>query len=109
MKKMILAIFVLVTHYASATITLPKIFGDNMVLQREKPIPVWGQAVAEEKITITFNQQRKTTLAGKDGRWMVTLAPEKAGGPFTLTVTGKNNVSFNNVLVGEVWVCSGQS
>jgi sialate O-acetylesterase len=80
-----------------------------MVLQREKPIPVWGWAEADEKITVTFNKQTKTTLADKDGRWMVKLAPEKAGGPFTLTATGKNKISFNNVLVGEVWVCSGQS
>jgi sialate O-acetylesterase len=70
-------------------ITLPNVFGDNMVLQREKPIPVWGWAEADEKVTVTFNKQTKTTLAGKDGRWMVTLAPEKAGGPFTLTATGK--------------------
>ncbi|HZH96047.1 MAG TPA: sialate O-acetylesterase, partial [Flavisolibacter sp.] len=109
MKKTVFALFLFIAHYSYAEITLPNVFGDNMVLQREKPIPVWGQAVADEKITVTFNQQTKTTLAGKDGRWMVTLAPEKAGGPFILTAIGKNEVSFNNVLVGEVWVCSGQS
>ena len=109
MKKTALVLFVFIAHYSYANITLPNVFGDNMVLQREKPIPVWGWAEADEKVTVTFNKQTKTMLAGKDGRWMVTLAPEKAGGPFTLTASGKNSISFNNVLVGEVWVCSGQS
>jgi sialate O-acetylesterase len=109
MKKIALALFVFITHNSFAHITLPNVFGDNMVLQREKPIPVWGWAQVDEKVTVTFNKQTKTAIADKDGRWMVKLTPEKAGGPFTLTATGKNKISFNNVLVGEVWVCSGQS
>lgn len=80
-----------------------------MVLQRHKPIPVWGWAGANEKITVQFNKQVKTVKADKTGQWKITLDPEQAGGPFTLTVKGKNTISFNNVLVGEVWICSGQS
>jgi sialate O-acetylesterase len=109
MRKTVLVLFILLVQYASANITLPKIFGDNMVLQREKPIPVWGWAQPGEKITIQFNKQTKTTIADKNGKWMLKLDPEKAGGPYTLTATGKNKISYNNVLVGEVWICSGQS
>jgi sialate O-acetylesterase len=93
-----------------AQVKLPRIFGDNMVLQREKPIAVWGWAKAKEKVTIKFHDQVKTVVADKNGKWSVKLNAEKAGGPYTLTVNGKTNtVKFNNVLVGEVWICSGQS
>lgn len=92
-----------------ANISLPKIFGDNMVLQRDKPIKVWGWASAKEKLTIQLDQQTKTTQADKTGKWQVTLAPEKAGGPFQLTIKGKNQLTLNNILIGEVWICSGQS
>lgn len=109
MKKTVLALFILIVQCAHANITLPKIFGDHMVLQREKPIPVWGWAEPGEKVTVQFNKQTKTTIAGKNGKWMLKLDPEKAGGPFTLTAIGKNRVSFRDVLVGEVWICSGQS
>ncbi|HZF64761.1 MAG TPA: sialate O-acetylesterase, partial [Chitinophagaceae bacterium] len=109
MKTVFLALFILITHYSFADVTMPNLFGNNMVLQREKPIPIWGRAEVGEKITVTFNNQVKTTIADKDGKWIVKLAPEKAGGPFILTATGKNKISYSNVLVGEVWICSGQS
>ena len=94
---------------AFANITLPKIFGDNMVLQRNKPIGIWGFGTAGEKVTVHFNAQKQTTKTGKDGKWKVMLAPENAGGPFLLFVKGKNQLSIQNILVGEVWICSGQS
>ena len=93
----------------SANVSLPKIFGDNMVLQRHVPVPVWGWADANEKIEVRFNNQVKTAKAGKDGKWILHLEPENAGGPYTLIIKGKNLVQINNVLVGEVWICSGQS
>ena len=80
-----------------------------MVLQRNKPIPVWGWADPGEKITIQFNKQVKKTKAAKDGSWKIELAQEVAGGPYQLIAIGKNSVVFENVLVGEVWICSGQS
>jgi len=80
-----------------------------MVLQRNKAIPVWGWADANEKITIKFHQQTKSVTADNNGKWLVKLDNETAGGPYQLTVEGKNNLTFKNVLVGEVWVCSGQS
>lgn len=81
-----------------------------MVLQRSKPISVWGWASPKEKVTVRFHSQTKQTTAGKDGKWKLSLDPEAAGGPFELTVNGKAmSVVFKNVLVGEVWICSGQS
>ena len=93
----------------SANVSLPKIFGDNMVLQRNIPVPVWGWADANEKIEVRFNNQVQTVKAGKDGKWILHLEPENAGGPYTLIIKGKNLIQINNVLVGEVWICSGQS
>lgn len=92
-----------------ADVHLPKLFADHMVLQRGKPIPVWGWANANEKITVQFNEQTKITKAGKDGKWKLQLDAATAGGPFVLTVKGKNTITINDVLVGEVWICSGQS
>jgi sialate O-acetylesterase len=93
----------------SANVHLPKFFNNNMVLQREHTIPVWGWADAKEKITVQLNNQIKMVKAGKDGKWRIDLAAENAGGPYTLTVKGKNTIVINNVVVGDVWICSGQS
>ncbi len=110
MKKIIsLCLFISIIISVFADVRLPKIFGDNMVLQRNKQISVWGWADANEKITVQFNHQTKTVKAGKDRKWMVKLDNESAGGPYQLTITGKNTITFNNVMVGEVWICSGQS
>jgi len=110
MKKIFLVSFFLsIVFFSYADIRLPKLFSDHMVLQRGKQIPVWGWANANEKITVQFNNQTKTTKAGKDGKWMLQLEKESAGGPFVLTITGKNSITINDVLVGEVWLCSGQS
>lgn len=110
MKKTFLLALVLISAAPLlANVTLPKIFGDNMVLQRNKQIPVWGWADVNEKITIRFNHQVKSITADKDGNWKVNLDKELAGGPYQLIIRGKNSVTFSNVLVGEVWICSGQS
>jgi sialate O-acetylesterase len=110
MKKTILLFTFAISSIALfANITLPKIFGDNMVLQRNKPISVWGWATAGEKITVQFNQQQKSVKADKTGKWQVMLSPENAGGPYQLTVKGRNTITLQDVLVGEVWICSGQS
>ena len=110
MKKTI-ALFttILIIATTFANITLPKIFGDNMVLQRNKPISIWGFASAGEKVIVQFNGQTKSTKADKAGKWQVMLSPEKEGGPFQLSVKGKNQLTIQNILVGEVWICSGQS
>ena len=84
-------------------------FADHMVLQRNSKIPVWGTATAGEKVTVTFNKQQLTATATAQGNWRIDFAKVAAGGPYTLTVTGNNSITFTDVYVGEVWVCSGQS
>ncbi len=93
-----------------ANITPAPLFTDHAVLQRNKPVPVWGTANAGEKVTVTFGDQKKSTVTGTDGRWRVTLDPMPARTePTTLTLAGDNTVTLNDILVGEVWIASGQS
>lgn len=93
-----------------ADVKLPKIFGDNMVLQQGMAVPVWGTAAANEKVTVTFGDKTAEATADADGKWSLKLPESPASAePKTLTVKGNNEVTFKNVLVGEVWVCSGQS
>ncbi|NQT92986.1 MAG: hypothetical protein HQ559_09505 [Lentisphaerae bacterium] len=95
---------------ASADVRLPRVFSDNMVLQRDKPIPVWGWADPGERVAVSLGRTRKRVAANANGEWRIFLPRQKAGGPRTLTVAGATgSVSFSNVLVGEVWLCSGQS
>jgi len=93
-----------------AEVRLPRLFGDNMVLQRDKPIAVWGWASPGEKVTVHFNGQTKTVRTDKQGQWSLRLDPMSAGGPYQMTVNGgKSDKTFTNVMIGEVWICSGQS
>lgn len=92
-----------------AEVKLPAIFGSHMVLQRDMNDRVWGTAEPGEEITVTIADQTKTAKAGDDGKWSVTLEPLKTGGPHTMTIKGRNEVTLDDVLVGEVWLCSGQS
>ncbi|HSZ33511.1 MAG TPA: sialate O-acetylesterase [Puia sp.] len=110
MKYIILSLtgFMLVISTV-AQIRLPGIFGDHMVLQRSQPLPVWGWSSPGEKISITFNHQNKETVADKNGRWHLILDAEPAGGPFEFIVEGTSKIILHDVLVGEVWICSGQS
>ncbi len=125
---------------ARAEVRVAKIFGDYMVLQRDKPIPVWGWANPGEEVTVEFAGQSKQAAADDNGKWMATLAPVSAGGPHTLAIQGDapppdeqtaeteedgrrgrrrqqpksdaplpGQVLIRDVLVGEVWICSGQS
>ncbi|HOS43147.1 MAG TPA: sialate O-acetylesterase, partial [Armatimonadota bacterium] len=92
-----------------AEVRLPTLFSDGMVLQRNAPVPVWGWAAPGEAVTITLDQQQVTATTDAAGAWKTTLKPMKAGGPFAMTVAGKNTLTIKDVLIGEVWVCSGQS
>ncbi len=93
-----------------ADVRLPAIFGDHMVLQRQMPLMIWGWADADENITVTLADKSATATTAADGTWRVTLpAMQASKTPLTLTVTGKNTVKFDDILVGEVWLCSGQS
>jgi sialate O-acetylesterase len=103
------AAFLVALPLASADVELPRILGNNMVLQRGIPVPVWGWADAGEAVSVTLGPHTVKTTAGPDGSWRVALPALDAGGPFEMIFEGKNTVTLRNVLVGEVWICSGQS
>ena len=95
---------------AQAEVRLASLFTDNLVLQRDQPAPVWGTAAPGESVSVAFAGQRKTATADANGRWLVTLEPLAANAaPAELSVQGGNAIVLKNVLVGEVWLCSGQS
>ena len=94
---------------ASAEVRLPRLLSDNMVLQRDLPIPVWGWAAPNEKVTVRLGNSSLSATAGADGQWSVKLPKLPAGGPYQMTVTGTNTLTRGNILIGEVWVCAGQS
>ena len=94
---------------AQAKVSLPNIFGDYMVLQREQANPVWGKASPGEKVSVSIGGQSHTTTTAIDGSWRVTLEPLEVGGPYELEIRGHNTLTFSDILVGEVWICSGQS
>lgn len=85
------------------------LFSDHMVLQSGMSVPVWGTASAGEAVAVTLNGEQRRATAGADGKWMVRLADLAAGGPFEMTIAGKNTITIRDVLVGEVWLGSGQS
>lgn len=88
---------------------LAGVFGNHMVLQRDQPIPVWGWAASGDKVTVSIADRTASATADSDGKWMVELSAVTAGGPYELVVHGKQTVTVTDVLVGEVWLCSGQS
>lgn len=110
MRKSVFAIALFfILNAALADVRLPGIFGDNMVLQRDRPVMIWGWSDPGERITVRLDQQTKKIRAGKDGKWKLSLDPMPAGGPFQMTVQGQNTITIKNILFGEVWLCSGQS
>jgi sialate O-acetylesterase len=104
----LLAAFLL-TGKGHGEVRLPRFVGDSMVLQRDAPIRLWGWADRGEKVTVRLLNQSVSTKAGTDGKWRLTLAPVAAGGPYTLEIRGKNAIVLNDVLLGDVWLCGGQS
>jgi sialate O-acetylesterase len=109
LATMALAIVASGAPAARADVKLPAIFGSHMVLQRDQKDRVWGWADAGEEISVRIEGQDKRAQAGPGGRWEVVLDPMPAGGPYAMTIRGKNVVQLDDVLVGEVWICSGQS
>jgi sialate O-acetylesterase len=104
-----LLIVALVNNRSEADVRLPSIFGNHMVLQRDHANPVWGWAEPDEKVAVAIADQRYATVAGPDGKWRVTLDRLAGQGPFELRVEGQNEIVLNDVLSGDVWICSGQS
>ena len=113
MKKTILfALLLTISCPAFAELKLPALFSDNMVLQQDFNAPVWGWADPGEKVSVKGSWQllgASSATADKNGKWKLEIKTPKASGPFSLTVRGKNIIKIKNVLIGEVWVCSGQS
>jgi sialate O-acetylesterase len=104
----IVAVFLEITP-TSANIKLPRLVGDNMVLQRDSRLLFWGAADPGEKVTIEFHRQKVSTRTDEHGAWSVSMGPFASGGPFELLLKGKNSVRVKNILVGDVWLASGQS
>lgn len=102
-------LFAALSGRVHAEVVLPNVFGDHMVLQTGQKNKVWGHAVANEAINVSIADQQHATTADGNGDWQVFLDPLAVGGPYELTIRGSNEVRFSDVLVGEVWVCSGQS
>lgn len=94
---------------AFAQVKLPSVISDNMILQQNKDIKIWGSASWGETIYIDFLDKTYSCSADKDGKWMVTIPPQKAGGPYTMTIKASNTITLKDILIGEVWLCSGQS
>ena len=105
-----LAAFALLTGFqASADVRLPHVIGNDMVIQRDAPISIWGWADPGESVTCELGQAKATATANAEGEWKVQLPALPAGGPLEMTVQGHNTVKVSGILVGEVWICSGQS
>ena len=111
MKKLICAICALIVITANAKVKLPAFFSDNMVLQQQSECNIWGWAEPGKKVNILTSWDKKSymTTARKDGSFSVKVKTPKAGGPYTITFRDGETVMLNNVMVGEVWICAGQS
>ncbi len=121
MKRLVLFLIVYLLFSTQALVyaevTLPRVIGSNMVLQRDMQVPIWGWASAGEEVTVTLSAEGEgvepvsttTAVADSEGNWQIKLPAMAAGGPYTLRIKGSNTLELTNVLFGEVWVCSGQS
>jgi sialate O-acetylesterase len=108
-KYFLFALLITLASMANADVTLPYVLSSNMVLQRNLDIKVWGWAAPAEQVTVTFRGKTVKTKADKQGNWLVKLPSGVEGGPFEMQIVGKNQITLANILVGDVWVCSGQS
>ncbi len=109
LKKTILFLFIFLPVSTFCQVKLPKLIGDGMVLQRDAKVRVWGWASEGEKTTIHFIDSTYHTTASKNGDWEIMLSNLKAGGPYVMKIDASNSIVINDIVVGDVWVCSGQS
>ena len=99
----------LIISAAFAQVRLPQLISDGMVLQRDVPVNIWGWATPAEKIRVGFNGKKYMAVAGRDSTWRIRLEAIKAGGPYTMDIRAANHITLKDILVGDVWLCSGQS
>src|SRR5262245_46071231 len=104
----VVALFSLINR-CEAQIRLPQLIRDSMVLQRDARINVWGWASGGEKVNVRFNGKTYKTKATADGKWLIVLPPMRAGGPYSMDISGSNKITLKEILIGDVWMCSGQS
>ena len=104
-----LALILLICRTSIAQVTLPDLFSDGMILQRDKPIKIWGWASPKEKITVQFKNKNYHIIAAPDSSWQMLLPSQPLGIPQSMTISGKNVITLRNILFGDVWLCSGQS
>lgn len=97
------------TLVSSAQVRLPRLIRDSMILQRDAKVKIWGWASKGEKVNVKFNGKSYKTKTSADGKWSVLLVPTKAGGPYAMDITGSNKITLKDILIGDVWFCSGQS
>jgi len=100
---------ILIATPLNAQVRLPRLISDGMVLQRDTELKIWGWATPGERVTIEFSGKSYTSTADSTGEWIVMLPPMQAGGPHTMTFTASNMLTVNDILIGDVWLCSGQS
>lgn len=108
-QKLILVLFFLLPFSLVGQVKLPKLISDGMVLQREIDLKIWGWAAPQEKVEINFMDETYQATANEAGDWEIKIAPLKAGGPYNMVISASNTINVNNILVGDVWLCSGQS
>ncbi|PSK81288.1 sialate O-acetylesterase [Prolixibacter denitrificans] len=106
---LVMLVFLSFSLEGKAQITMPRIFNCGMVLQEGMEVPVWGWASPHEKVTVSIDGNTVKTRADNDGKWQLKLPEMNAGGPYSMKIKGNNTIVFENIMVGEVWVCSGQS
>lgn len=108
-SKALLILMMVSGHSLFGQVTLPRLVSDSMVLQRDTELRIWGWAAKGEQVSISFNGKNYKTRTEADGKWQVKLSPMKAGGPYSMRIKGSNQITLNNILVGDVWLCAGQS
>lgn len=109
MKSLLFCLGLIIFNSLAAQVKLPQIIRDSMILQRDAKINIWGWSSKGEKISVKFNGKTYKTKTDNDGKWKVQLAPMKAGGPYTMDISGKNKISLHEILIGDLWLCAGQS
>lgn len=110
-NSIVFVLFLIFSHCAFANIMLPNVFSDNMVLQRNSEVTIWGWANPQEEVVITpsWNNQAYKIKASNQAKWEIAIPTPKEGGPYTISIKGYNEIVLKNILLGEVWICSGQS
>ena len=107
--SLILILLLAVSLTISGEVKLPKLISDGMVLQRETDVNIWGRAAVNEPVTVSFIDSVYVTKADNKGEWKVTFSDLKAGGPYTMNIISTDTIVIKDILVGDVWICSGQS